>query len=72
MYALGLWHQPYPPTASSHPNLRLENSLEVKPERTIVVYAGFNGGPHHQQLEVAGAHLDFIVAATDASHPTPL
>ena len=52
--------------------LKLENTLEVKPERTIVVYASFNGGPHHQQLEVAGAHLDFIVAATDASHPTPL
>ena len=78
MYALVLWHLP-PSTASSQtlysaldPNLRPENTLEVKAEQTIVVYAGFNGGPHHQQLEVAGAHLDFIVAATDASHPTPL
>ena len=56
MYALVLWHLP-PSTASSQtlysaldPNLRPENTLEVKAEQTIVVYAGFN----HQQLEVAG------------------
>ena len=63
-----------PPTASSQtlysaldPNLRPENTLNVKAEQTIVVYAGFNGGASPSAVGSGRAHLDFIVTATDAS-----